>query len=212
MRCQVKADSCEPKDKLMEKHVICGVDEAGRGSLVGEIYCAAVILDAALVIPGLTDSKKLTPKKRTALAEEIKARAIAWQVATASLEDIVHYNVLYATLRAMSRAVEGLNVRPAEVWVDGNQSPQLSMPVQSVVKGDLLIPAISAASILAKVERDKKMVELHGNYPEYGFDRHKGYLTKLHRERLEQFGPCPQHRVTFSPVREMLELRTLSER
>lgn len=189
---------------------VCGVDEAGRGSLVGEIYCAAVILDSSVIIPGLTDSKKLSPKKRTALAAEIKEQAIAWSVATASLDDIIEYNVLYATLRAMTKAVAGLAIEPKKVFVDGNKSPQLPMPVEAIVKGDLLIPAISAASVIAKVERDNKMLELHAQYPQYAFDRHKGYLTKLHAANIKKYGPCPQHRVTFSPIKEMLgDCRTL---
>lgn len=183
---------------------VCGVDEAGRGSLVGEVYCAAVILPTSLIIPGLNDSKKLTPKKRTELAAQIKEQAIAWNIATASMDEITEYNILHATLRAMARAVEGLSIRPARVLVDGNKAPQLSMPVETIIKGDLLVPAISAASIMAKVARDEKMVELHSEYPLYGFDRHKGYLTKAHLEALTTYGPCPEHRVTFSPVNKML--------
>lgn len=183
---------------------ICGVDEAGRGSLVGEVYCAAVILPAALVIPGLNDSKKLTPKKRTTLAQQIKEQALAWSIATASMDEIIEFNILHATLRAMTKAVEGLSLRPEKVLVDGNKAPKLAMPVETIIKGDLLVPAISAASILAKVARDKKMVELHAEYPLYGFDRHKGYLTKAHLEALNTYGPCPEHRVTFSPISKMI--------
>ncbi len=183
---------------------VCGVDEAGRGSLVGEVYCAAVILPASLVIPGLNDSKKLTPKKRTTLAQQIKEQALAWSIATASMDEIIEFNILHATLRAMAKAVEGLSLRPERVLVDGNKAPKLAMPVETIIKGDLLVPAISAASILAKVARDKKMVELHAEYPLYGFDRHKGYLTKAHLEALNIYGPCPEHRITFSPICKMI--------
>ena len=183
---------------------VCGVDEAGRGSLVGEVYCAAVILPASLVIPGLNDSKKLTPKKRTTLAQQIKEQALAWSIATASMDEIIEFNILHATLRAMAKAVEGLSLRPERVLVDGNKAPKLAMPVETIIKGDLFVPAISAASILAKVARDKKMVELHAEYPLYGFDRHKGYLTKAHLEALNIYGPCPEHRITFSPICKMI--------
>jgi ribonuclease HII len=189
----------------MMSETTCGVDETGRGSGVGEIYCCAVILDNSVIIKGLTDSKLLSAKKREALAVEIKEKAVVWNIATASLDEIIEFNVLGATLRAMTRAVEGLAVQPGLVLVDGNQSPALSIPVRTIIQGDLTVPAISAASIIAKVARDQNMLELHAEYPVYGFDRHKGYLTKTHLEALSRFGPCPAHRITYAPIRKLLD-------
>jgi len=180
----------------------CGCDEAGRGAGAGEIYVGAVILDPDHPIEGLADSKKLTALKREALSIEIKLHALSWCINQASLEEIEKLNVLRATLVAMKRAVEGLKVKPDKVLVDGNHAPDLDIPVEAIVKGDARIPAISAASILAKVARDESMVEYHRLYPEYGFDVHKGYFTREHTEALRKHGPCPIHRRTYSPIRQ----------
>ena len=188
----------------MEQPLICGVDEVGRGAGAGEIYCAAVILDPLAPISGITDSKKLSAKKREVLAREIREKAIAWCIATASLQEIIDLNVLHATMLAMQRAVEGLPIQADKICIDGNQAPQLNGTVETVIKGDLKIPEIGAASIIAKVARDQKMVELHESYPEYGFDKHKGYLTKRHLEALQRHGPCEIHRVTYAPIRKLL--------
>ncbi len=182
-----------------------GVDEAGRGPLAGDVYAAAVILDPAQPIEGLADSKVLTEKRRDALAPLIQQRALAWCVALASVEEIDQMNILQATLLAMQRAVLGLKITPQLAWVDGNQAPRLTCRVQTVIKGDALVPAISAASILAKTARDADLMRLHGLYPSYGFNLHKGYGTALHMARLKEFGPCPAHRRSFAPVRRLLE-------
>ncbi|MEI7570574.1 MAG: ribonuclease HII [Alcaligenaceae bacterium] len=182
-----------------------GVDEAGRGPLAGDVYAAAVILDPAQPIEGLADSKVLTEKRRDALAPLIQQRALAWCVALASVEEIDQMNILQATLLAMQRAVLGLKIAPQLAWVDGNQAPRLTCRVQTVIKGDALVPAISAASILAKTARDADLMRLHGLYPSYGFNLHKGYGTALHMARLKEFGPCPAHRRSFAPVRRLLE-------
>jgi len=163
----------------------------------------AVILNPEHPIEGLADSKKLTPIKREALSEEIKLYALSWHIERASLEEIERLNVLQATLIAMKRAVEGLKVKPDKVLVDGNRAPKLNIPVEAIVKGDDKIPAISAASILAKVARDQAMVEYHRLYPGYGFDVHKGYFTMEHMEALRKHGPCPIHRKTYSPIRQL---------
>jgi len=183
-----------------------GVDEAGRGPLAGDVYAAAVILDPTRPIEGLADSKALTEKRREALAPLIQHRALAWCVALATVQEIDQLNILQATLLAMQRAIQGLKIAPQLAWVDGNQSPRLACRVQTVVKGDSLVPAISAASILAKTARDADLLRLHGQYPEYGFDLHKGYGTVLHMARLKEFGPCPAHRRSFAPVRRLLEV------
>ncbi|WP_321370037.1 ribonuclease HII [uncultured Desulfuromusa sp.] len=188
----------------MEQKLICGVDEVGRGAGAGEIYCAAVILNAKEPIQGITDSKKISAKKREILAQEIKKKATAWCIATASLQEITDLNVLHATMLAMQRAVEGLAVAPDKTLIDGNRAPQLKGYVETVIKGDLKIPEIGAASIIAKVARDQKMVELHESYPDYGFDQHKGYLTKQHLDALQQHGPCAIHRVTYAPIKRLL--------
>lgn len=182
-----------------------GVDEAGRGPLAGDVYAAAVILDADFNIAGLADSKTLSEKKRIALAEQIKTHALCFSIATATVEEIDRLNILQATLLAMKRAVEGLSIPPELAWVDGNQSPRLSCRVQTIVKGDARVPAISAASILAKTARDEDLQRLHLLYPQYAFDQHKGYGTALHLARLKQYGPSPVHRRSFAPVRACLE-------
>ena len=191
-----------PKAKL-----IAGVDEVGRGPLVGAVVTAAVILDPQKPIIGLTDSKKLSEKKRLALAEEIKEKALCWSLGRAEPEEIDSLNILHATMLAMQRAVEGLSITPDFVLVDGNRVPNLSMPAQAVVKGDALVQEISAASILAKVTRDLEMVELDKQFPEYGFAKHKGYPTALHFEKLSQYGATPFHRKSFAPVARCLNLK-----
>lgn len=181
---------------------VAGVDEAGRGPLAGAVYAAAVILDPNQPILGLTDSKKLSAKRRAILMPEIQLKALAWSIAWATVEEIDRLNILQATMLAMTRAVEGLSVKPELVLIDGNRVPkQLDIPAQAIVKGDLTEAAISAASILAKTARDADLLRLDQCYPEYGFAQHKGYGTALHLERLKQFGPCPEHRQSFAPVR-----------
>lgn len=183
---------------------IAGVDEVGRGPLVGAVVTAAVILDPNNPIAGLADSKKLSEKRRLALAEEIKAKALAWSLGRAEPEEIDEFNILHATMLAMQRAVAGLAIQPDFVLVDGNRIPDLPMPAQAVVKGDSLVAEISAASILAKVARDQEMDELDKQFPDYGFAKHKGYPTKLHFEMLEKFGATPFHRKSFAPVAKVL--------
>ena len=183
-----------------------GVDEAGRGPLAGDVYAAAVILDPNQPIDGLADSKILSEKRREALAPLIQQRSLAWCVAVATVQEIDQLNILQATLLAMQRAVQGLNIAPQLAWVDGNQAPRLACRVQTVVKGDSLVPAISAASILAKTARDAELLRLHTEFPQYGFNLHKGYGTALHMARLKEFGPCPAHRRSFAPVRLLLEV------
>jgi ribonuclease HII len=178
----------------------CGVDEAGRGPLAGPVYAAAVILPRKTRIDGLADSKTLSPAKREALAIEIKQQAIAWAVASASVAEIDTLNILRASLLAMKRAVEGLRVLPRRVVVDGLHCPELPCPARAVVAGDASIAAISAASILAKVARDRLMVELHRQYPQYGFESHKGYATEFHLAALRTYGACEIHRRSFAPV------------
>ncbi|MFC3146905.1 ribonuclease HII [Piscinibacterium candidicorallinum] len=184
---------------------VCGVDEAGRGPLAGSVFTGAVILDPSRPIEGLRDSKQLTEARREALAELIRERALAWAVASASVEEIDRLNILQATLLAMRRAVLALKLAPELVLVDGNRLPALPMEARAIVKGDALVPAISAASILAKCARDAEARELHVAYPGYGFDLHKGYGTELHMARLQELGACPAHRASFAPVREALE-------
>ena len=183
---------------------IAGVDEAGRGPLVGSVVAAAVILDPLNPIEGLNDSKKLTEKKRTVLEIEIKQKALAWAVASVDEQEIDRINILQASLLAMKRAVEALHQTPDMVLVDGNKCPDLNCRVEAIVKGDSKVAAISAASILAKVDRDRQMIDLHAQYPQYGFDKHKGYPTKVHMELLNQHGPCPLHRKSFGPVKKLL--------
>jgi ribonuclease HII len=181
--------------------LIAGVDEAGRGPLAGPVVAAAVILDDVCPIKGLNDSKKLTALRRETLFEEIRAKALCCSVAQASVQEIDQLNILEATLLAMRRAVEGLRLKPHKVLVDGNRLPALSMPAQAIVKGDAKVKAISAASILAKVHRDRLCVQLHENHPAYGFDVHKGYATSAHLAALKTHGACDAHRRTFAPVR-----------
>ncbi len=188
---------------------VCGVDEAGRGPLAGPVLAAAVILADGVVIAGLDDSKKLSARKREAMAAEIKARATAWAVASASVAEIDALDILRASLLAMRRAVGGLAVPPREVLVDGLHCPELGCPVRAVVKGDATVAAISAASILAKVARDAVMLELHRRHPQYRFDRHKGYPTAAHLAALRAFGVCEAHRRSFAPVRLLLEARDI---
>jgi len=187
---------------MSELVLICGVDEAGRGPLAGPVSAAAVILDPARPIEGLADSKKLSEKQRDRLAPLIRARALAWAVAYAEVEEIDRLNILQATLLAMRRAVEALSIRPQQVLVDGLYCPQTGIPSQAIVKGDSKVAAISAASILAKTARDELMLALHGCYPQYGFDAHKGYPTAAHLAALREHGVSAVHRKTFKPVRQ----------
>lgn len=183
---------------------VAGADEAGRGPLVGAVVAAAVILDNDRPIEGLNDSKKLTEKKRLSLAAEIQQKALAWSVVSVSADEIDRINILQASLLAMKRAVESLSVSADIALIDGNKCPDLACRTEAIVKGDSRVKAISAASILAKVERDQQMVQLHEQYPQYEFARHKGYPTRLHLELLQQHGPCPEHRKSFGPVKKLL--------
>ncbi|CZF85109.1 Ribonuclease HII [Grimontia celer] len=188
-----------------DAELIAGVDEVGRGPLVGAVVTAAVILDPNNPIEGLTDSKKLTDKKRAVLFEEIKEKALAWSLGRAEPEEIDDINILSATMLAMERAVAGLSIKPEFVLIDGNRVPKgLNIPAEAVVKGDLRVAEISAASILAKVVRDREMEELDVQYPQYGFAKHKGYPTKAHFEALAEHGAIPQHRKSFKPVKNAL--------
>lgn len=184
---------------------IAGVDEAGRGPLAGPVVAAAVILDPLHPITGLKDSKQLTSAQRQRLHLEIKSHALCYQIAMASVEEIDEHNILQATLLAMKRAVEGLPFKPDEVWVDGNQPPKLSYPVKTFVGGDALWDEISAASILAKVARDEIMVQYAERYPNYGFEKHKGYATKDHLSAIAQHGILDIHRRSFAPVAKYAE-------
>ncbi|MGO2306437.1 MAG: ribonuclease HII [Providencia sp.] len=188
-------------------NLIAGVDEVGRGPLVGAVVTAAVILDPNNPILGLADSKKLTEKKREKLFVEIQEKALCWSIARAEPEEIDNINILHATMLAMQRAVEGLSITPDFVLIDGNRCPKLSMPSQAVVKGDSLVQEISAASILAKVIRDREMVELDKVFPEYGFAKHKGYPTAYHLEKLTLHGATEFHRKSFAPVRLVLAMK-----
>ncbi|MGE0557528.1 MAG: ribonuclease HII [Burkholderiales bacterium] len=181
---------------------ICGVDEAGRGPLAGPVYAAAVILEDPAPIAGLADSKKLPARRREVLADAIRSQAVSWAVASATVEEIDRLNILQASLLAMQRAVAALSPQPSAILVDGNRLPKVAMPARAIVRGDATVPAISAASILAKVARDAVMLELHAAYPDFGFDRHKGYGTALHLSALRRLGPTPAHRRSFAPVRE----------
>ncbi len=185
--------------------IVCGVDEAGRGPLAGPVVAAAVILDPKRRIRGLDDSKVLSAKTREALYEKIVERSLAYCVASASVEEIDRLNILHATMLAMKRAVEGLSLTPTLARIDGNRCPQLSVRSEAVIGGDALIPAISAASILAKVTRDRMLVELHERFPVYGFDAHAGYGTPRHLAALAEHGPCEHHRRSFAPVRAAFE-------
>ena len=201
-----------PKSSLRDKQpahwhgpgLIVGVDEAGRGPLAGPVVAAAVMLNIDKPIAGLADSKILTEKRRERLFDEIRARALCCCIAEASVEEIDQLNILQATLLAMRRAVEGLRLKPTLVLVDGNRLPQLQVPAEAIVKGDAKVPAISAASILAKVHRDRQCLQMDEIYPAYGFAKHKGYPTAQHLAALREHGVTPWHRRTFGPVQEIL--------
>lgn len=184
--------------------LMAGVDEAGRGPLAGPVVAAAVILDDLNPIRGLADSKVLTAKRRDHLYDEIRAKALCCAIGEASVEEIDTLNILQATMLAMRRAVEGLRLKPVKVLVDGNRLPQLDVLAEAIVKGDAKVQAISAASILAKVHRDRWCIEFHQQYPQYGFDGHKGYGTAEHMAALRTHGACPQHRKSFAPVAGVL--------
>jgi ribonuclease HII len=192
---------------------ICGVDEAGRGPLVGAVVAGAVVLDPLNPIAGLRDSKRLTPARREALYAEIVLKAKAWGVGEASPLEIDQINILQATMLAMQRAVDDLCARlgrlPDKALIDGNRCPRLPIPAEAIVKGDSKEPAISAASIVAKVTRDRQMEGLHARYPDYGFLQHMGYPTPVHLAALRQYGACPEHRRSFSPVRAVLDQATV---
>lgn len=189
--------------------LVCGVDEVGRGPLIGAVVTAAVILDPQQPIAGLTDSKKLSEKRRTELAVQIKQQALCWALGRAEPHEIDELNILHATMLAMRRAVAALNIKPDWVLVDGNRSPDFGVPATAVVKGDLLVPEISAASILAKVARDDEMQLLHQAHPQFGFADHKGYPTAAHLAAIARHGVLPQHRRSFKPVRQVLEQQGL---
>ncbi len=197
------------KDTDLSELLICGVDEAGRGPLVGSVVAAAVILDPNNPISGLRDSKKLSSKSRELLFDQIIQSSLAWAIAEASSEEVDQINILQATMLAMQRAVEGLSNNggrlPDKAIIDGNRCPELQIPSEAIVKGDAKEPAISAASILAKVTRDRQMKKLHQKYPEYGFNIHMGYPTVKHLAAIEQFGICDSHRRTFGPIKRLLD-------
>lgn len=186
--------------------IVCGVDEAGRGPLAGPVFAAAVILNPMQPIEGLRDSKKLSEAKRDLLAPQIRTRALAWAIAEASEEEIDRLNILQASMLAMRRAVEALSMVPTLALIDGNRCPVMSIRATAIIGGDDKVDAISAASILAKTARDAALVRLHAQYPEYCFDQHKGYGTKLHIERLQLHGASPVHRRSFAPVRNVIAL------
>lgn len=177
--------------------IVCGVDEAGRGPLAGPVFAAAVVLPKDTIIEGVNDSKKLSEKRREELFDVIKSTALSYSIASASEQEIDNINILNATFLAMKRAVDGLTVKPNIALIDGNRLPQLEMEAQAIIKGDSLSMSIAAASILAKVSRDRFMLKMADKYPEYEFQRHKGYGTKLHTEMLKKYGPCAIHRKTF---------------
>ncbi len=187
--------------------LVCGVDEAGRGPLAGPVFAAAVILDPSRPIAGLRDSKKLPEAKRDALAEIIKRDAKAWAIAQCSAAEIDELNILQATMLAMRRAIEALSVSPTLALIDGNRCPVCTVRTEAIVKGDDKVAEISAASILAKTARDAVLVQLHSQYPDYGFDQHKGYPTPLHLARLQAHGVTPEHRRSYTPVRKLLDAR-----
>ncbi|WP_212629756.1 ribonuclease HII [Pseudomonas sp. KB-10] len=192
-------------DFTLVEELVAGVDEVGRGPLCGAVVTAAVILDPMRPIIGLNDSKKLTEARREVLFDEIREKALAWCIARAEVEEIDRLNILHATMLAMQRAVEGLSVTPKLALIDGNRCPRLAVPSAPVVKGDSRVPAIAAASILAKVSRDREMLEMDRRYPGYGIAGHKGYPTPVHLEALQRLGPTPIHRRSFAPVRALLE-------
>lgn len=188
---------------LLPEGLVCGVDEAGRGPLAGPVVASAVILDPRNPIPGLNDSKKLSAKRREALAIEIRAKAVAWAVAEASVEEIDRINILQASLLAMQRAIASLTVCPEKALIDGNRCPVLDCPAEAVVGGDGKVASIAAASILAKTVRDAGMLELHAEFPMYGFDRHMGYPTAFHLQALREHGASRVHRRSFAPVAQL---------
>ena len=192
--------------------LICGADEAGRGPLAGSVYAAAVILDDNNPIIGLADSKKLSEKKRDFLSAEIKTKALAWGIASCTCQEIDEINILQASLLAMKRAIEAMqaqfNIVPDLVQVDGNKCPKISLPCEAIVKGDSKVQAISAASILAKVARDAELYELDKFYPQYGFAKHKGYPTASHLLALQAHGICPQHRLSYAPVKNVINIHS----
>ncbi|WP_369986243.1 ribonuclease HII [Thalassolituus sp.] len=195
----------EEESALLENGLIyCGVDEAGAGPLCGDVVAAAVILNPDDPIPELTDSKKLTEKKRERLFDEIREKAVDFCVASASVEEIDRLNILNARMLAMTRAVEGLRLPCDHALIDGNKLPKLNIPATALIKGDARVAAISAASVLAKVQRDRDMVAMEERFPGYGFAKHKGYGTKMHLEALEALGPCEIHRRSYSPVKRLL--------
>lgn len=185
--------------------IVAGIDEAGRGPLAGPVHAAAVILGDGFDVRGLADSKALTAARREDLAARIRDEALAWSVAFATVEEIDRLNILQATFLAMRRAVDALRVQPAEVWVDGNRAPRWDWPTRCIVAGDASVPAISAASILAKTTRDAVMRQLAGEHPGYGFERHAGYPVPAHLEALVRLGPSPVHRRSFAPVARLLD-------
>ncbi len=187
-----------------EPEVIAGTDEAGRGPLAGDVFAAAVVLDPDRPIAGLNDSKKLSEKRREQLFEQIQEYAAGWAICSASVAEIDQLNILHASMLAMHRAVDALTIHFDKVLVDGNRLPQWSYRAQAIVGGDALVEEIAAASILAKVSRDREMQRLHHLYPQYGLDRHKGYPTKLHLAQLAEHGPAPIHRTSFGPVKRLL--------
>ena len=185
--------------------VYCGVDEAGAGPLCGDVVAAAVILDSDKPIEGLNDSKKLSEKKREGLFDIIRENALDYCIASASVEEIDTLNILNARMLAMSRAIEGLTIRCQHALIDGNRLPELNIPATAVVKGDAKVVSIAAASILAKVQRDRDMLIMDKQYPGYGFAKHKGYGTKQHLEALQTLGPCPIHRISYAPVKKLID-------
>ncbi len=193
-----------PEYKIPENTVIAGVDEVGRGPLAGPVIAAAVILDPEQPIYGLADSKSISAKKREKLASEIMLKSRAWAIARAEVHEIDELNILQASLLAMCRSVDALNIKPGLVLVDGNHCPKMDLPVEAIIKGDTKVAAISAASIIAKVARDREMTVLDHEYPGYGFAVNKGYPTRAHIQALKQLGACPIHRRSFAPVRNLL--------
>lgn len=199
------AISCDEQPNLL----VCGVDEVGRGPLAGPVVAAAVILDPLRPVAGLADSKVLTAKRRVQLSRQIRERALAWSIARAEVEEIDNLNILGATMVAMRRAVAGLGVPPQKALVDGNRLPVLDCLAEAVIRGDAIHPCVSAAAIIAKVARDSEMVEMERRYPGYGFDKHKGYPTRLHLQVLQQLGVTPIHRRSFAPVKKCCKANSL---
>ena len=187
--------------------LVAGVDEVGRGPLIGSVVAAAVILPAEHDIVGLADSKKISEKRRNVLADEIREKAVSWSIAEATAAEIDDINILHASMLAMQRAIETLDITPDKVLVDGNRCPETSIACEAIVKGDGTVETISAASIIAKVYRDEQMLALDKSFPAYGFASHKGYPTRAHRDALMQLGALPEHRRSFAPVRQALELK-----